>query len=252
MNGERHNPYETEALVNQYLEFHYGGRYFDVDNYPRRCVEFCLRATDGLPRKRALDLGCAVGRSTFELARVFESAVGVDLSTRFIAAANHLKAHGTRGYALLVEGDFSERSTADLSAIGLADARVRTAFSVGDACNLDHNYMDLDLVFAGNLLDRLYEPRRFLRAMKTCLRLGGVLVISSPYTLLAEFTPRENWLSEHTQDAGYVNAFQAMRKILEPDLRLLQAPVDVPFVIRETARKFQHTIAELSMWQRRR
>jgi len=33
--------------------------------------------------KKALDLGCAVGRSTFDLAKQYEEAVGIDLSARF-------------------------------------------------------------------------------------------------------------------------------------------------------------------------
>jgi len=33
--------------------------------------------------KRALDVGCAVGRATFELARSFDETVGIDLSARF-------------------------------------------------------------------------------------------------------------------------------------------------------------------------
>ncbi len=250
MKDERENPYEKDALVNQYLEFHYGQRYFGVDNYPRRCIDVCLQATDGLPRNKALDVGCAVGRSTFELARVFDSAVGLDLSRRFIAAANHLTADGELSYELVVEGDCTERRKADLSEIGLTDARVRTEFLLGDACKLDHRHLDLDLVFAGNLLDRIYDPRSFLRSMRNCLRLGGILAMSSPYTLLEEFTPRENWLAGYGQDGNHVNTFQGMCRILEPDFELLQAPIDVPFVIRETARKFQHTVAELSIWQR--
>ncbi|MGB5736812.1 MAG: putative 4-mercaptohistidine N1-methyltransferase [Thiohalocapsa sp.] len=250
MKDERQNPYETDALVNQYLEFHYGRHYFGVDNYPRRCIEACVRGTEGLPRGKALDLGCAVGRSTFELARVFESVVGLDLSGRFIATANQLKDGGEIWYELPVEGSFAERRKADLSEYGLSDVRARTEFCRGDACSLDHGDMDVDLVFAGNLLDRLYEPRRFLRSVKSDIRLGGVLVISSPYTLLEAFTPRENWLSGYNPDGSYISTFEGMRKMLEPDFGLLQAPIDVPFVIRETARKFQHTVAEMSMWQR--
>jgi hypothetical protein len=30
---------------------------------------------------------------------------------------------------------------------------------------------------------------------------------------------------------------------------MLGAPRDVPFVIRETRRKFQHTVAELTVWE---
>jgi putative 4-mercaptohistidine N1-methyltranferase len=250
VNGKIENPYETDALVNQYLEFHYGRSYFGVENYPRRCVEVCLQATDGSPRNKALDLGCAVGRSTFELARVFRSVVGIDLSKRFVAVARHLKEHGGIDYDLPVEGDLTERCRVDLSRLVSTDTSARTEFLVGDACKLDIGLMGVDLVFAGNLLDRLYDPRRFLRSMRDCIRPGGALMVSSPYTLLQEYTPREHWLAGTGSDGEYRSTFQGMREVLEPDFELLREPVDIPFVIRETARKFQHTVAELSLWRR--
>jgi 2-polyprenyl-3-methyl-5-hydroxy-6-metoxy-1,4-benzoquinol methylase len=36
--------------------------------------------------QRALDIGCAVGRSSFELARNFKEVVGIDFSHRFVLA----------------------------------------------------------------------------------------------------------------------------------------------------------------------
>ena len=44
-----------------------------------------------LSQCRALDLGCAVGRASFELARYFEDVVGVDYSQAFVDTANELK-----------------------------------------------------------------------------------------------------------------------------------------------------------------
>jgi len=41
-----------------------------------------------------------------------------------------------------------------------------------------------------------------------------------------------------------------MRELLSDHFEEIQPPQDVPFVIRETRRKFQHTIAELSAWRR--
>ena len=39
--------------------------------------------------------------------------------------------------------------------------------------------------------------------------------------------------------------------VLRPAIaRLLGEPVSVPFVIRETRRKFQHTLSEVSVWER--
>ena len=39
---------------------------------------------------RALDVGCAVGRTTFELTRWFDKVVGFDYSARFIQVASML------------------------------------------------------------------------------------------------------------------------------------------------------------------
>lgn len=249
MNAEHSNPYETDALVNQYMEFHYGESYFGIENYPQKCARLCVEATAGLARESALDLGCAVGRSSFEMARVFQAVTGIDLSARFIACAKHLQTYGTRDYAVPVEGDYSLARTADLSKLELSGATSRVEFSRGDACNLDDRHRDYDLVFAGNLLDRLYDPESFLRSMQARLKPDGILIISTPYTLLEAFTPRENWLGRYNESAEYIRAFEGMRKILEPSFELAKPPVDVPFVIRETQRKFQHTIAELSVWR---
>ena len=49
----------------------------------------------GRPCRRALDMGCAVGRTTFELANAFEYVVGLDFSARFIRMGVSLKvSHG--------------------------------------------------------------------------------------------------------------------------------------------------------------
>ena len=42
----------------------------------------------------------------------------------------------------------------------------------------------------------------------------------------------------------------ALRELLGPHFRMLDAPRNVAFVIRETRRKFQHTVAELTVWER--
>ena len=63
------NPYETDAMVSQYLDFQYGPRYFGVDNYAESLVKLALNYTTS--HAEALDIGCATGRASFELARHF-------------------------------------------------------------------------------------------------------------------------------------------------------------------------------------
>ena len=89
------NPYETDELVSQYLDFHYGDVYFHIPNFAKACTDHCISAAraSGIAGigARALDLGCAVGRSSFELEKYSEQVVGLDFSARFIASAVELQ-----------------------------------------------------------------------------------------------------------------------------------------------------------------
>lgn len=244
------NFYETDEQLGQYLEFHFGASYFGVGNYPARCATLCQELSTGQGRGSALDLGCAVGRSTLELARVFQRVDGLDLSNRFIAAANELVQRGEVEYRLREEGELGARAVARLADLDLARVADRVRFAVADACDLEEEYQGYDLIFAGNLIDRLRDPAAFLGSVHRRLNPGGTLVISSPYTLLEEFTPRANWLGGFERNGRPVTVLDGMTEVLSPHFERMAEPVDVPFVIRETRRKFQHTIAELTAWRR--
>lgn len=64
---------------------------------------------------RALDIGCAVGRSTFELAKHFENVVGIDFSQAFVDRCNELKECGQSPYCLPSEGEIVEKGMAEIS-----------------------------------------------------------------------------------------------------------------------------------------
>ncbi|WP_404365190.1 putative 4-mercaptohistidine N1-methyltransferase [Marinobacter sp.] len=244
------NLYETDELLGQYMEFHFGEGHFGVGNYPAQCALICQELMTGRDKRSALDLGCAVGRSSFELARVFDQVTGLDLSNRFIASANRMKGAGSMDYFLREQGELGTQVTADLAEFGLDDIVSKVEFAVADACDLAEEYTGYDLIFAGNLIDRLEDPVAFLASLHRRLVPGGVLVISSPYTLMEEYTPKANWVGGFRRKGEPFTVLDGMREVLAPHFEQLQAPVDVPFVIRETARKFQHTIAELTAWQR--
>jgi hypothetical protein len=83
------------------------------------------------------------------------------------------------------------------------------------------------------------------------LRQGGILVLSSPYTWLEDFTPKENWLGGVRENGEALTTLQALQRLLAADFDLVDEPQDKPFVIRETARKFQHTLAQVTVWRKR-
>ncbi len=245
------NVYETDELLAQYLAFHYGDSHFGVGNYPARCAGLCLELMAGRKKVRALDLGCAVGRTSFELGRAFDEVVGLDLSHRFIDAATTLKQQGYLRYSLPEQGELFTQARANLDAHNLQNAAPKVRFEVADACNLGPEHQGYDLVFAGNLIDRLHNPGAFLASLHRLLTDNGMLVISSPYTLMEEFTPRSRWIGGFERNGRPFTVLDGVKEALGPHFDMIGEPVDVPFVIRETARKYQHTIAELSAWQRK-
>jgi len=243
------DPYETDALAAQYCDAHYGAEHFGVPNFPKACAGICLELTSGRARGHALDLGCAVGRASFELARGFERVTGIDFSTRFFRLAARMQEEGYLRYALPEEGEIVSYHELNLDELGLAGVRDRVRFYQGDACNLPDKFTGYDLVLAANVLDRLYAPRRFLAGIRSRINPGGLLVLVSPYTWLEEYTKKEEWLGGYREAGEPVWTLDGLKAELSPHFRMLGEPRDVPFVIRETRRKFQHSMAELTVWE---
>jgi len=107
--------YEDPQILNEYLLLHYGAAEEqmpyafgprDAVEFPVRCARWLLDAARdcGTPTGKALDIGCAVGRASFELARGYQEVLGVDLSRTFIAAADALRRDGELRYVRKDEG----------------------------------------------------------------------------------------------------------------------------------------------------
>ena len=242
--------YETDRQVSEYAEFHYGDSYFDVPNFPRALARLAIDAMGGRPARKALDLGCATGRASFELARHFDQVTAIDFSARFIGLGVSLAQQGSLRYTLVDEGELVSYKERTLAELGLAEAADKVAFFQGDACNLKPVFADFDLILAANLIDRLYDPAKFLDAVHERLNPGGLLLIASPYTWLAEHTKREAWIGGFKKDGENFTTFDGLQAILGKHFRLLRGPLSVPFVIRESQRKFQHTLSEVTVWER--
>ncbi|MES2569857.1 MAG: putative 4-mercaptohistidine N1-methyltransferase, partial [Verrucomicrobiota bacterium] len=187
------------------------------------------------------------GRSSFELARHCASVVGIDYSHRFIDAARRLRDHGQLGYSRLDEGALFTALTARVPE---EIERGRVEFEPGDAMDLRSDLGEFDLVLMANLIDRLTEPQRCLERLASLIRPGGRLVITSPYTWLEAFTPRENWLGGWESEGGAITTLQGLKSALEPNFEF-HGSKELPFLIREHARKFQWSVAQATFWSRR-
>ena len=242
------NPYESDELLQQYLIFHYasaveqfpygfGGS--DGLDFPKRCVSEGVDLGALPAGARALDLGCSVGRSSFELARLCEEVIGVDYSQAFIDAANRMKTKGM--HAAWRQDEGSATTLLDLHVDAAIDPN-RVHFEQGDAQHIREDIGQFDVVIACNLICRLPEPIRLLQRLPQLVKPGGQLIITTPFTWLEEYTPVEHWLGD-----GALDSFAGLRSALDPGFDF-QKQWDMPFLIREHARKFQYSIAQASRW----
>ncbi|MFA6144897.1 MAG: putative 4-mercaptohistidine N1-methyltransferase [Sulfurimonas sp.] len=247
---EEENIYETDALVSQYCDFQYGEDIFGVENFAKVCAQKAIQYTSETKQQKALDLGCATGRASFELARCFEHVDGVDYSQAFIDAAIELQQNGRIAYAQNGEGELKNHKVITVDEYEFKNCLANVSFFQGDACNLEPQFSGYDLIMATNLIDRLYEPQLFLKNIHERIVNGGNLVLTSPYTWREEYTAKEFWIGGYTDEqGGEISTLQGLKQILEENFDLL-ATEDVPFVIRETSRKFQHTISQMSVWRK--
>ncbi|RBW48537.1 5-histidylcysteine sulfoxide synthase [Marinobacter sp. F3R11] len=242
--------YESNKLLAEYAEFHFGDPSFGVGNFPKALADLALDAMQGKTAHKALDLGCACGRSSFELARKFDVVEGVDFSANFINLGVEMANRGSVRYSLTEEGDLVSYHTRTLKGLGLDTYADKVSFHQGDACNLKPTFTGYDLVLAANLIDRLYRPRRFLDSIHERINDGGLLIIASPYTWLEEHTPKEEWIGGFKKDGENYTTLDGLRDHLSNHFRLVGEPRKVPFVIRETRHKHQHTLSEVTVWER--
>lgn len=264
------NVYETDESVAQYLEFHYGQEYFNVPNFSVTGVNLALSLIDRssrdgvfpdptdssssckstLRKGKALDIGCSVGRSSLELGRHFEHVDGIDFSARFIQQAYALTENGQKRYTIRTEGDLVEYCSINLKDLGYDDIKDKVHFAQGDACNLKPLFTRYDLIYASNLIDRMGDPREFLSIVHERMNRGGYFVILSPYTWLEEYTDKSQWIGGIKVNGENHSTLDGLHDLLKDRFDLVST-AEVPFVIRETKRKFQHSISEMSVWHLR-
>ena len=242
--------YETERLLDEYLLFHYGSATDllpALDAIPEMrqamaaAVDFPVRTVGHFTTpcaERALDIGCAVGRSSFELSKMSDEVLGIDFSNSFIRAATAIRDGQVLPYQRHEEAHLYTSLNASIPAQSRPE---RVRFEQGDAMNLRSDLGTFDRVHAANLICRLTHPLRLLERLPGLVRPGGELVLATPCTWLAEFTPTDQWPPGET--------FAWLQQCLGSAFDLVNSTHE-PFLIRETARKFQWSLSQVSLWRR--
>jgi len=252
--------YETTGAVAQYLLFHYAplSAYFKYDEkttiqqaygFPLRVAELAAKfKPDNC--KRALDLGCAVGASSFVLSRYFDKVIGVDLSTAFISAANEMKEKGSMAYEVVTQGSITEHHVARLGDVFTAKDSFhpeRVEFQVGDAENIQLG--GFDFILACNLVCRVPHPRKLIKTLANHTNKGGVLVVLTPFSWTEESTNRSEWIGGSEAAGGRSEAI--FKKLMQEEGYELLDEGHEPHLIPDHARRFQFGFPMRTVWKKK-
>lgn len=151
--------YDTQRAVNEYLLFHFGDSTnksiqmpysfgpIETLNFTQRTAALSSKyanvSSSNKMRSRVLDVGCAVGGSSFELSKAFDEVTGIDFSQYFIDAANEMKLNRKKSYEILKQGKIFQQCTAEVPT-DIDTSKV--TFQQGDACNLSPTLGNLHLL----------------------------------------------------------------------------------------------------------
>ena len=172
-----------------YGHAHWGGGGF------RELVHEATALLDGPPEGVWADLGCAVGRGTFELARTCEVAVGVDLSFAMLRVAERVRRTGRAVFPLKRVGLAYDRVELEVADV----PRDRMSFWCCDVGVLPFPDASLDGAFSLNVLDCAASPMAHLSELQRTLAPGARALLSTPFDWSPAATPVEQWLGGHSQ-----------------------------------------------------
>ena len=99
-----------------------------------------------------------------------------------------------------------------------------------------------------NLLDRTPNPRQCLIDLHNKLNFNGVLIISSPFTWMEEYTPKEFWIG----GKDGISSFDSLKELMEGFCFVLQDQKMVSMILREHSLKYQLNISMMTVWTKKK
>lgn len=242
--------YERRCLLSSYMDLHYGG----LDDAPASFGSLANRrpfwqtvvemAQPGSETEycHSIDLGCSVGRYTFELARFSNLAVGIDLNFKALSSAARFQQ--------------TEKVTYERKKHGRCFEEIRTSyrpaqnvlFLVADVLDPPFSAESFDLVAGLNLVDNVSLPLVLIGQMDALVKPGGGLVISSPYEWRADLCEPSEWLESDELDGSAM-----VRSILEGNVfpkmglkyEVLQELMNAPWALRHHGRHWSVFLVHL-------
>jgi len=270
--SEPENVYETDDSLHMYLGLHYPTSGADEgvepilphENTPNHGIRFPQRVARLLTslkpettNNRALDMGCAVGGASFELAKTFDHVDAFDFSENFVSTAKKMQAEEDIRFRIPVEAELYEEVRAVHENGVTPNVLAKVNFFTGDACDIQNmaesgQLKSYDGIIMSNLLCRLPDPMACLNGLNGIVNKGGVVVMVTPFSWLTEFTPRSKWLGGFYDPVSKepIRSKDVLKEIMEDRGFEKIHEEEVPLVIREHQRKYQYIVSEATAWRK--
>ena len=162
-----------------------------------------------------IDVGCALGRSTFELARSSSGLVlGVDIHAGMIKRAAQVLRTGRLSYQRRSCGMLYDRREFNVPVSDCAD---RVDFWIMNAAHPCIDNQSVDCVNMLNVIDCTPSPLDLLRSSANLVAAGGVMIIATPFDWSPTVTQPHAWIGGHSP-RGYFQgkSDQILKSILTP------------------------------------
>ncbi|MEI6677122.1 MAG: 5-histidylcysteine sulfoxide synthase [Mariniphaga sp.] len=242
--------YETDPEVIRHCEAQYGGDFLGIKNYYQRIAEIAIEYA-GRSRKSALDLGCRTGRTTWELAKGFDTVTGLDFTARNIRVAVQLQENGNFKYVFPEEGELLSHNQLNINTLGYGDLARKVTFLQSDASNMKSVFVGYDLVLINDILDQMYNPRHFLRGVHKRMNEGGRLIVATGFDWSEECTIRENWVGGHRKAGEQIWGQDDLDALLSETFLKIEGPITIPSVKRINKRKYSYNNIDVSVWEKK-
>ncbi|MDD4310092.1 MAG: 5-histidylcysteine sulfoxide synthase [Candidatus Cloacimonetes bacterium] len=222
-----------------------------VKNFSMQILELVKPYLDSIKHEKALNFGCKTGRMAFELARYFNSVIGLDSTARIIRLATHLKEEGFLRYYRMGEGEIFNIMEITLESFGLASTADKCQFWQADSANMPQKFTDYDLIVTENVLEQSINPLRFLSMIHERLNPGGLLVIADAYGENSKFSTQENRLGGYRKDGEPYSNYDGLSSILQKNFVSVCAPMELLQTLPRGGRYLLLLQTQVSIWKKR-
>eukprot|EP01080_Neovahlkampfia_damariscottae_P005647 gene5647-9463_t len=253
-------PYEKNERIAKLIHSHYTlnetNSSLKVSNFyetiSQKILQILKNEKKNLKEIRGLDLGCSVGRLSFELAREFKFVIGIDL-INLIQHCHQLRNHNKLCYTLK-NGEFENIHDVNFDTKTLQNTQfIQFEFSNLPKTHVDAegNSMDLshfEVVSCINLIERVREPKNVLKQIQDIQKKGDYLFLSSSYSWDFNVTKIENCIQTKNVNAEKKDPISILKRCLS-NYELVETS-DILLVQRSNDRKFELVNCELSIWKK--